>query len=45
MVSSYFMSDQGHEKPETMLKELRIKGFIIVLIIKVRKLDWASPLR
>ena len=45
MVSSYFMRDQGHEKPETMmLKELRIKGFIIVLI-KVRKLDWASPLR
>ena len=44
MVSSYFMSDQGHERPQTMLKELRIKGFIIVLI-KVRKLDWASPLR
>jgi hypothetical protein len=45
-VSSYFMRDQGHEKPETMmLKELRIKSVIIVNIIKVRKLDWASPLR
>jgi hypothetical protein len=38
------MRDQGHEKPEPMML-LRIKGVIIVNIIKVRKLDWASPLR